>query len=79
MDTYGHLLPDQHADAVSGMATMMNAKKPLAATGPGGREGAVQGAVGMPKSAKQGTAVRAAGEIVETRETLDFPRKTEDD
>jgi integrase len=33
MDTYGHLLPDQHADAIGGMASMMAPTMPLAATG----------------------------------------------
>ena len=33
MDTYGHLLPDQHADAVGGMAGMMMATSTLTATG----------------------------------------------
>jgi integrase len=29
MDTYGHLLPDQHADAVGGMASMMTSDVPV--------------------------------------------------
>jgi hypothetical protein len=33
LDAYGHLLPDQHADAIGGMAAMMNSAFPLAATG----------------------------------------------
>jgi hypothetical protein len=32
MDTYGHLLPDQHAKAISGMASILP-KMPSAATG----------------------------------------------
>jgi hypothetical protein len=54
---YGHLLPDQHPEAVGGFAAMMTAKFQLTATGTAGQEerlsdkfgsqGAVQGAVGM--------------------------------
>jgi hypothetical protein len=46
MDTYGHLLPDQHADAVGGMASMMTTIAPLAATGTAGAT-AVGAAVAM--------------------------------
>ncbi len=47
MDTYGHLLPDQHADAVDGMARMMEGEKsPLRA--------AVGAAVAMRKEAPVG-------------------------
>ena len=35
MDTYGHLLPDQHADAIGGMVSIMTDNSPLAATGTG--------------------------------------------
>ncbi len=49
MDTYGHLLPDQHAEAVGGMAKMMAGPLPLAATGTAGQSPAVQSAVGMRK------------------------------
>lgn len=47
MDTYGHLLPDEHAEAVGGIASMLTGQLPLAATGTVG--GAVQGATGMRK------------------------------
>jgi integrase len=47
MDTYGHLLPDQHAEAVGGMAKMMAGPLPLAATGTAGQTPAVRSAVGM--------------------------------
>src|SRR5262249_702818 len=33
MDTYGHLLPDQHAAAVGGVARMLAGTMPLASTG----------------------------------------------
>jgi hypothetical protein len=36
MDTYGHLLPDQHAEAVSGMVNMLAVDLPEAATGTAG-------------------------------------------
>ncbi len=49
MDTYGHLLPDQHADAVGGMAKMLAEPLPVAATGTTGQVPAVQSAVGMRK------------------------------
>ena len=75
MDTYGHLLPDQHAEAVGGMASMMTGKAPLAATGTAGREGAVQGAVGMRNGAKPSEPVRAIDETGDMGETLDFPTK----
>ena len=65
MDTYGHLLPDQHADAIGGMVNMLADKTPLAATGTGGKSTeapAVETAVGMRKermdSAKGCVAVR---------------------
>ena len=57
MDTYGHLLPDQHAEAISGIASMMTGEIPLAATGTAGTEGAVQGAVGMRRKDQDGTTV----------------------
>ena len=44
MDTYGHLLPDQHAEAIGGMVMMT--KTPLAATGTAGGAPAVETAVG---------------------------------
>jgi len=45
MDTYGHLLPDQHAEAVAGMAAMLE-KSPMRA--------AVGAAVGMRQDAHDG-------------------------
>ena len=48
MNTYGDLLPDQHAGAVSGMA--MSGAIPLAETGTAGSATAVGAAVGMRKS-----------------------------
>ena len=71
MDTYGHLLPDQHADAIGGM--VMSAKMPLAATGTVGNATAVQTAVGMQKDAKPCEAVRADDENAEVQATLQFP------
>ena len=47
VDTYGHLLPDQRSDAISGMSEMMTAKLPLAATG---TDGATAGAPAMRKN-----------------------------
>jgi integrase len=46
MDTYGHLLPDQHAEAVGGMVNMLAGPEPEVATGTAGAT-AVQTAVGM--------------------------------
>ena len=71
MDTYGHLLPDQHAKAVGGMASMMSTNAPLAATGTAGAT-AVATAVGMRKSPRDGAngcdAVRNEGDKAETDE-----------
>lgn len=67
MDTYGHLLPDQHADAVGGMASMMTTKAPLAATGTAGAT-AVGAAVAMrkdtPDDASGCDAMRHDGDCV---------------
>ena len=66
MDTYGHLLPDEHADAVGGMA--MSGRMPLAATGTAGSAAAVGAAVEVrkerPDSAKECVTMRteAGGE-----------------
>ena len=61
MDTYGHLLPEQHADAVDELVSIMTAKTPLAATGTADAT-AVGAAVGMRKermdSAKECVSVR---------------------
>jgi hypothetical protein len=59
MDTYGHLLPDQHADAIGGMVNMLTDKMALAATGTVGNPPeapAVQTAVGMRKDAPDGAS-----------------------
>ena len=83
MDTYGHLLPDQHADAIGGMSAMMAEKGPLAATGTAGSatatEHAVEHAVGMPESAKPCEPMRADDESADMPHTLEFPRKSDDD
>jgi integrase len=53
MDTYGHLLPDQHAEAVGGMSAMMGAEMPLKATGTiDSTPSAVQTATGVQFGAK---------------------------
>jgi hypothetical protein len=74
MDTYGHLLPDQHAEAVGGMAKMLGDAAPLAATGTSGKAPAVQSAVGMrkptPGCASRSDAVRVEGEDGEERKPL---------
>ena len=59
VDTYGHLMPDQHGDAISGMARMMNARGPLAATGtePAGPDGELFGAPGVRKRSQDGASV----------------------
>lgn len=68
MDTYGHLLPDQHAEAVGGMLNMLASTAPDAATGTAGKPPPVQRTVGMrkdaPVSAKECVAVRNEGERV---------------
>jgi hypothetical protein len=72
MDTYGHLLPDQHAEAVGGMASMMGAEMPLAATGTVGNASAVDTAVGMPNNAKPCGTVRTGDDKADVWETLEF-------
>jgi integrase len=54
MDTYGHLLPDQHSEAIGGMAKMLADSLPLAATGTAGNAPAVQSAVGVRKQPPSG-------------------------
>ena len=54
MDTYGHLLPEQHAEAVGGMLRMLSDGQPLAATGTVGKAPAVQTAVGLRKQSPPG-------------------------
>jgi integrase len=79
MDTYGHLLPDQHAEAVGGMASMMTTKSPLAATGTAGIATAPGAAPAAPNYAKECDSVQAGDESADRRQTLEFPRKSEDD
>ncbi len=54
MDTYGHLLPDQHAQAIGGMINMLYNSGPTVATGTTGKSAitttAVQTAVGARKT-----------------------------
>ena len=76
MDTYGHLLPNQHAEAVGGMAAMMNGETPLAATGTAGNATAVQTAVGTQNSAKPCGSVQPDGENADMQHTLEFPQQT---
>jgi integrase len=81
MDTYGHLLPDQHAEAVGGIASMMTPKVPLAATGTAGKAPAapaVGTAVGVLTSAKECESVRPNDETGAEHQTLEFPRKSEE-
>ena len=68
MDTYGHLLPDQHADAIGGMVNMLASTKTEAATGTAGMPPPVQRTVGMRKDAPDGAsgcdAVRDEGKTI---------------
>jgi integrase len=77
MDTYGHLLPDQHAEAIGGMVNMTTGNMPLSATGTANSTSAVGTAVGMRKermdSAKECVAVRndaSEGKIETQRKPL---------
>ena len=83
MDTYGHLLPDQHADAIGGMVNMLADKSPLAATGTTGTKEnyptAPGAAPGTPNHATPCEHMRAVGETADMGQTLEFPRKSEDD
>ncbi len=79
MDTYGHHLPDQHAEAVGAMVTMLSEITPMAATGTAGQAFAVQTAVGVQNAAAECEAVRAMDERADTRPTLEFPGKSEDE
>jgi len=76
MDTYGHLLPDQHAEAIGAMVTMLSEKTPLAATGTAGEAPAVRSAVGAQNSANECDGMRAVDENAEVPKTLEFPRKS---
>ncbi len=82
MDTYGHLLPDQHADAIGGMINMVAERTPLAATGTAGKPTdapAVGTAVGMPNGAIVCESVRAVEECADVLPTVEFPRPSGDD
>ena len=79
MDTYGHLLPDQHADAIGGMVNMLAGIAPAAATGTAGKPPPVQRTVGTPNDAMECESVRAVDESADMRQTLEFPRRSEDD
>jgi integrase len=72
MDTYGHLLPDQHADAIGGMSSMLASTAPEAATGTAGKPPPVQRTAGMrketPDRANVCDTVRNEGERVEKDE-----------
>jgi hypothetical protein len=80
METYGHLLPDQHADAVGGMVAMLP-KVPEAATGTAGKAvqpPPVQRTVGMQNSANGCETMHANDGTADVRQTLEFTRKSED-
>src|SRR5262249_13817953 len=76
MGTYGHLLPDQHSDAVASMAKILTEKTPLAATGTIGAP-AVGSAVGARNHATRCDSMRANANDSEKRNTLDFPKKSD--
>src|SRR5262249_48030863 len=79
MDTYGHLLPDQHADAIGGMATMMGVQMPLAATGtadPTPAVTAVETAVGVQNCTSGCNEVRTIANEDDEQNTLEFPIKS---
>jgi len=77
MDTYGHFLPDQHADAIGGMATMMGSKMTLAATGTVGQTPPVESTVGMQNGASSCDSAQQVSELAVDRDTLEFPTKSE--
>jgi integrase len=56
MDTYGHLLPDQHADAIGGMVNMLTGEGLLEATGTTGKPPPVQRTVGVRKDPPTGAS-----------------------
>ena len=78
MDTYGHLLPDEHAEAVGGMMNMLTGKTPLAATGTVGKASAVHTATAKQNEATQCESVRGNGDNADMPQTLEFPGKRED-
>jgi integrase len=61
MDTYGHLLPDQHAHAVGGMGDMFSEKTPMAATGTTGNKGNYPTAPGAAPGMRNDTPDGASG------------------
>jgi integrase len=77
MDTYGHLLPDQHADAIGGMAKMISEEKSLAGTGTAGGAHAVEPAVGVQNGASECDLVQPNGDGADRPQTLEFPGKSE--
>jgi hypothetical protein len=78
MDTYGHLLPEQHAEAVGGMASMMNPDMPLAATGTAGTAPAVETAVAVQNQATASDGVRRGATGEKKGPTLRIHGKTEE-
>lgn len=69
MDTYGHLLPDQHSEAVGGMVNMLIGNAPESATGTVGKAPPpVERTVGMRKDALDDAsgcdAVRDEGDCI---------------
>jgi len=77
MDTYGHLLPDQHADAIGGMVNMLAGQGPLAATGTTGSATAPGAAPRAQNNATPCESVQADDATSDMRQTLEFPRKSE--
>jgi integrase len=77
MDTYGHLLPDQHADAIRGMANMLASASPMAATGTAGAT-APGAAPGTQNGANPCEPMRADDETDNIPRTLEFPRESDD-
>jgi hypothetical protein len=73
MDAYGHLLPDQHADAIGGMVKMLADQTALAATGTAGPAPAVGSAVGTQNGASACDDVRQSDDGNDDRNTPDFP------
>jgi len=79
MDTYGHLLPEQHAEAIGGMVNMLACKTGLAATGTAGSATAPGAAPATQNNATGCEPVRAVDEPADMPQTLEFPRKSGDD
>jgi hypothetical protein len=79
MDTYGHLVPDQHSDAIGGMVNMLACNAPELATGTVGKPPPVQRTVGVHNIPMECESVRVNDESADMPRTLEFPRKSEDD